>query len=105
LKKRFDKAWKNACEDAETGQKIFHDLRRTAVRNMVRSGIPEKVAMMISGHKTKAVFDRYNIVSDADLKLVSERHHAYLDSRVGTNSGTVSKSKKRLTDATANPLF
>lgn len=89
--KRFYKTWKKACEDAGIGVKIFHDFRRTAVRNMVRSGVSERVAMMISGHKTRSVFDRYNIVNDQDLKLAAKRQSEYLESLDGHSLGTVPK--------------
>jgi integrase len=72
----FAKAWKLACRQAGCPGRIPHDLRRTAVRNLVRAGVPERVAMKLTGHKTPSVFARYDIISGSDLTDAAARLNA-----------------------------
>lgn len=74
--------WANMTKAAELPDLLFHDLRRSAVRNMIRRGVPQVVAQRISGHKTATVFNRYNIIDEADLEAAAAR----IESRGATSS-------------------
>lgn len=93
---RFRQAWKTACTAAGCPTRIPHDFRRTAVRNLVRAGVAERVAMTMTGHKTRMVFERYNIVSGADQADAAQKLEAFLTStRAEKPSGKVRQFKRR----------
>lgn len=74
--------WDRACKAAGLAGLMVRDLRRSAMRNLVRAGVSEKVAMSISGHKTRYVFDRYNIVSETDVLSAMQRVQEFSENSV-----------------------
>jgi integrase len=76
--KDFRGAWDSACERAGFPDLIFHDLRRTAARNLIRAGVRESVAMKITGHKTRDMFRRYNIDDLEDIKDAGKMTESFL---------------------------
>lgn len=75
----FRCAWDTACEKAKVGVRLIHDMRRSAVRNMVESGVSEKVAMELSGHLTRTIFENYHIVSTDDLTKAVQKVSAAME--------------------------
>jgi len=84
----FRKAWASACTRAKVPGQLFHDLRRSAIRNMERAGIPRKVAMQISGHRTEAVYQRYAIVSARDVREAGAKLERFLEVQRTTTKTT-----------------
>jgi integrase len=88
------RAWRDACAVAKVEERIPHDFRRTAVRNLVRAGVPEKVAQQMTGHKTRSIFDRYHIVAEQDLREAA----AKLDALHSLTMRKPRNSRKRSTE-------
>lgn len=102
--KHFRKGWAAACRKAGLEGKLFHDLRRTAVRNMELAGVSRKVAMLVSGHKTESVYSRYRIVAESDLSAATVSMVNFYQQQSGkiddyqksvTNTVTIEEEKER----------
>jgi integrase len=90
------KAWKIACTKAGLPGRIPHDFRRTAARNLVRRGVPESVAMKLTGHKTRSVFERYNITSAGDLADAARKLDAPTVSETVSATGAIAAKVSKL---------
>jgi integrase len=73
----FGSAWATATKAAGVPGLLFHDLRRSAVRNMIRAGVSQSVAQTISGHRSANVFSRYNVTSADDRRDAVAKIAAY----------------------------
>jgi integrase len=99
----FIKAFRAACTKAGCPGRIPHDLRRTAVRNLVRAGVPERVAMQMTGHKRRSVFERYNIVSECDLVEAAKKLNVLQPAALPAEAGSHTSDRDGHKSGTASP--
>ena len=73
---------------------LFHDLRRSAVRNIDRAGVSQPVRMMISGHKTASIYRRYRITPEQDIREALERTEAAISQNKERRVVPIAEAKK-----------
>jgi integrase len=88
-------SWNLACQAADVPGLLFHDLRRTAVRNLRRAGVAESVIMKITGHRTRGIFERYNITDQSDMLGAGEIAEEFSSRAHAPESSQISSQSKR----------
>ena len=101
--RRWRTAWRTACQAAGVPTRFLHDCRRTAARNLIRASVPERVAMLLTGHKSRAIFDRYNIIHEQELLDAGDQLVAYLARQAQAPRGRAHPAGTA-TPRTASPL-
>ena len=90
--KSFIKIWRVACRAAGCPGRIPHDLRRTAVRNLERAGVPRSTAMAMVGHKTESIYRRYAIVDDTSRREAAEKLNLFGRGHSSVHNGPLSRA-------------
>ena len=81
--KSFRRGFQSAAKRIEIADLVPHDMRRSAIRNFRKAGLSETEGMKLSGHRTRNVYDRYNIVDDEDSRQAMRQAQEYLKHEAG----------------------